>query len=239
MRGLLAIYRRELAGLFLSPLAWILFCLTLLFNGLIFLYALEREMGGEVNASLSVVLGGGRLFWIILAFLAPLLTMRMISEESQSGMLELLLTAPLSDAALVCGKALAAITLFALLWSSVAFYGVATSILGAAPDWGVVFTSWLGATLASAPVLRHRLGLQRALRHALASGIPRDPDQPRAVLPAGLDKRRCHAGHGSLWWRAWTCWRTTKGPFRAAHWTARTWSSSWRGRLRSCSSPRG
>ena len=40
MKGLLTIYRRELAGLFLAPLAWILFCLTLFYNAFFFLYFL-------------------------------------------------------------------------------------------------------------------------------------------------------------------------------------------------------
>ena len=33
-------------------------------------------------------------FWILVMFLAPLITMRMVSEEAKSGMLEFLLTAP-------------------------------------------------------------------------------------------------------------------------------------------------
>ena len=147
MRGLFVIYRRELAGLFLSPLAWALFFLMVVFNGLVFLHGLERETGGDVDASLGLVLGGGLPFWMISALLAPLLTMRMISEESRTGVLEFLLTAPVGDVAVVLGKALAATTFFAILWGTVLLYGVAVQALGAPPDWGILFTSWLGATL--------------------------------------------------------------------------------------------
>ncbi len=150
MRGLAAVYRRELAGLFLQPLAWILGGLVLAFDALVFLRALESESGGDVDDALALVLGGGFPFWILCALLAPLVTMRMISEESRGGQLEFLLTAPVTDAALVGGKALAATTFFALLWASVPLYGACVAALGAPPDWGVLATAWLGATLVCA-----------------------------------------------------------------------------------------
>ena len=150
MKGLTAIYRRELAGLFLSPLAWILLCLTLLYNAFFFLHYLRGEAHGEVNVSLTMLCGGGWPFWFLIMFLPPLLTMRMISEESKSGMLEFLLTAPVTDAAVVTGKAMAASTFLALVWLCVPIYGVLLQFLGAGPDWGIVFTAWLGAVLASA-----------------------------------------------------------------------------------------
>ena len=149
MRGLFAIYRRELAGMFLQPLAWVLLLLGLVYQAFFFLFYVENMLG-EVNVSLSWILGGSYSFWYLVLFLPPLLTMRMISEESRSGVLEFLLTAPVGDAAVILGKALSATTFFALLWGSAFLYGGICAALGAAPDWGVLFTSWLGATLVSA-----------------------------------------------------------------------------------------
>ena len=97
MRGGFEIFRRELSALFLGPLAWVLLCLGLLFNGLFTLLYL-REGGGLVNPALELALGRGLPFWFLMLTLPPLVTMRMISEESRSGMLEYLLTAPVSDA---------------------------------------------------------------------------------------------------------------------------------------------
>ena len=149
MKGLGAIYRRELAGLFLAPLAWILLFLVLLYQAYFFLIVLDRN-GGEVNGALAFVLGGGLPFWLLSAVLPPLLTMRMISEESRSGLLEFLLTAPVSDAAVVTGKALASATFLALVWASTFLFALLVAALGAPPDWGMLFVAWLGATLASA-----------------------------------------------------------------------------------------
>ena len=47
MKGFRAIYSRELSGLFLAPLAWILLCSTLLYEAFFFLLFLGRN-GGEV-----------------------------------------------------------------------------------------------------------------------------------------------------------------------------------------------
>jgi len=149
MRGAWTIYRRELAGLFLSPLAWVLALVSVLYNAFFFLGLLEGA-GGEVNTALVLVLGGGWTFWILNVFLPPLITMRMISEESRSGLLEFLLTAPVADAAIVVGKAAAATTFLALVWGFAPIAGVVVAALGAPPDWGVLATAYLGAVFASA-----------------------------------------------------------------------------------------
>lgn len=148
MSGLFAIFRRELAGLFFAPLAWVLLLLALFYQAFFFLLYVEG-LRGEVNVSLTWILGGSYSFWYLVLFLPPLVTMRMISEETRSGLLEFLLTAPVSEAAVVLGKALAGTAFFALLWGSAFLYGGLCAALGAPPDWGVLFTAWLGATLVS------------------------------------------------------------------------------------------
>ncbi|MBI5363107.1 MAG: ABC-2 transporter permease [Planctomycetes bacterium] len=148
MSGVLAIYRRELAGLFMGPLAWILLCIALVLNG--YLYSVYVKFGTDVDAALRMVLGNSIAFWVLVILFPPLLTMRMLSEESRSGLLEFLLTAPVTDAAVVTGKFLAAVTFMALLWSSVFVYAFVTAIGGPPADWGLVVGGWLGATLCSA-----------------------------------------------------------------------------------------
>ena len=149
MSGFWTIYRRELAGLFLSPLAWVLLCLALAFNGGFFVLYV-KGLDGDIGRSLSLTVGGGYPFWSMIVLLPPLLTMRMISEEARSGLLEFLLTAPVSDLAVVLGKLAAATTLMALLWSSVIVYGFSAQALGTAPDWPPVISAVCGATLVSA-----------------------------------------------------------------------------------------
>lgn len=147
MSGLVAIYRRELAGLFVGPLAWILLCIALVLNG--YLYSVYLKLGTDVDAAMRMTLGNSIAFWVLVILFPPLLTMRMISEESRSGLLEFVLTAPVTDAAVVTGKFLAAVTFMALLWASVFVYALATQSVGPSADWGIVVGGWCGATLCS------------------------------------------------------------------------------------------
>lgn len=147
MRGTLVILRRELGALFFAPLAWILLFVALLLNGYAFASALGG-LQGDVTASLEFAFGGpGIFFWALTIVLAPLLTMRLVTEESAAGTLEYLRTAPVSDAAVVLGKFLAGATFMALLWSSIFVYAGAIHLQGLVPDWGQVLAIYVGAVL--------------------------------------------------------------------------------------------
>lgn len=149
MSGTWAICRRELMGLFASPLAWILLVVALSFNGAWFWLYLTANQG-EVNASIDFLLGRAWPYWALMATLPPLITMRMISEESRTGLLEFLLTAPVTESAVVSGKALAATLLMGVVWSSALVYGLAAAGLGVQVDWGQLIGALGGALLVSA-----------------------------------------------------------------------------------------
>jgi ABC-2 type transport system permease protein len=143
--GLLAVWRREFAALFLGPLAWTLLFLALLLGGFLFVSTLAAS-GGDVDVATRYALV---VSFYVAVFAAPLVTMRMISEESRAGLLEYLLTAPVTDAAVVTGKFLAATSFFAVLSGSVFVYAAALTAQGIGPDLGTVASGWLGIVLAS------------------------------------------------------------------------------------------
>jgi len=145
VRGVVAIWRRELAALFLGPLAWTLLFLALCFDGWIFQAQLVGS-GGDVDFAARYAL---YIAFYVGVVAAPLVTMRMISEESRAGLLEYLLTAPITDAAVVTGKFLAAASFFAILASSVFAYAGVLAAQGKAPDFGVVACGYTGIVLAS------------------------------------------------------------------------------------------
>ncbi len=126
MSGLVAIYRREPRGLFVGPLAWILLCIALVLNG--YLYSVYLKLGTDVDAALRMTLGNSIAFWVLVILFPPLLTMRMISEEPCTGRSSSCLTAPVTDAAVVTGKFLAALTFMGLLWASVFVYRVRDAV---------------------------------------------------------------------------------------------------------------
>lgn len=149
MRGFWTVWRRELAALFLMPLAWIVLCIALPLNGALFVATLQDSQG-DLAATFKFMLGDSLVLWVFAVALPPLFTMRMISEEARSGVLEYVLTAPVTDAAVVCGKLGAAVTWMALFWSSFLVYGLACQLAGAAPEWPALLVQVFGATLVSA-----------------------------------------------------------------------------------------
>ena len=141
MRGIWAIFRRELAAYFNTPLAYIFIVIFLFVTG-IFTFNLGNffQRGqADLRAFFSFHP------WLYL-FLVPALSMRLWAEERKQGSIELLLTLPVSLAAAVLGKFLAAwaFTLIALsltfpMWLTVAYLG--------APDHGVILAGYVGSAL--------------------------------------------------------------------------------------------
>jgi len=141
MRGLLPVFKRELAGYFATPVAYVFIVIFLVLTG-IFTFQLGNffERG---QADLRPFFDFHP--WLYL-FLIPAISMRLWAEERKSGTIELLMTLPIARAAAVLGKFLAA-------W---AFAGVALvmtfpvwitcNYLGD-PDNGAIMTGYIGSFL--------------------------------------------------------------------------------------------
>src|SRR5690606_926859 len=93
----------------------------------------------------------------------PVLTMRLLAEETRSGTLEPLLTAPVSSSAVVVGKYLAALVFWMSLWVPTLLYVWITSRYGDV-DLGAVAASYFGVFALGAQAMA--IGL---LMSALAS----------------------------------------------------------------------
>lgn len=136
MRSVLTLWKKELRIYFVSPLAYVFLSAFLFLAGLFFY--LGVTLTGE--ASMRVLLGN---LAITQLFVLPMLTMRHFAEERRLGTLELLLTAPVSLGAIVLGKWLASLTLCLLMFVGTLVFPAVLAYYGD-PDWGVVFTSYLG-----------------------------------------------------------------------------------------------
>jgi ABC-2 type transport system permease protein len=148
VNGALATYRRELRAYFFSPLAYVVLFFFLAVNGIIFIYLV-----GELNNPAS---GGGAPFvyffkasWLTLLLIAPVLTMRLVSEELRSGSIEVLMTAPITEGQVIAGKFLAAFTFYAFLWVPTLVYALTISAFEKV-DWGPVFAGYVGVLLIGA-----------------------------------------------------------------------------------------
>ena len=140
-----AVARRELLSLFVSPIAYVILFIFLLVNGATFRFYL-RLFGGEME---PVLIGqfAGMPFWFLVLLVPPLLTMRTFAEERRTGTFELLVTSGVGDAALVCGKFLAAWVFFLVLWTAVLPLVLLVEVHGQL-DWGIVQSLYFGIFLA-------------------------------------------------------------------------------------------
>jgi len=141
VRELVAIFKREFAAYFATPLAYV-FIVIFLFAMGAFTFYIGHFFDND-TADLQVFFGFHP--WLYL-FLVPAISMRLWAEERRSGTMELLLTLPIPLAATVTGKFLAAwaFTGVALLltfpiWITVNYLGH--------PDNGVILASYIGSFL--------------------------------------------------------------------------------------------
>ncbi len=104
---MLAMFKKEFKGFFISPLGYVFMGVFLLISGLFFTVGNIFAMNGDYSSFL------GSLVFIFL-LVVPLLTMRIFSEEKRQKTDQLLLTVPCPVSHIVAGKFLAALALFAL-----------------------------------------------------------------------------------------------------------------------------
>ena len=139
MNETLAIFRRELAAYFATPLAFVFIVIFLLTMGAFTFY-----LGGffeSDQANLSIFFSYHP--WLYL-FLIPAISMRLWAEERRTGSIELLLSLPVPLPAAVLGKFLAAWVFSGLALALTFPMWLTVNYLGS-PDNGVILAGYIGS----------------------------------------------------------------------------------------------
>jgi len=156
-----AIFKKEMRLYFTSPVAWVVLTIFLLIAGYFFYSifafftqasiqsAMNPQMARDLNVTDSVMRPLFSNISVILLLLMPLVTMRLFAEERRAGTIELLLTYPVRDGAVLAGKYLAALGLYAIMIGLTLLYP-AIVVYFARLEWGPVFTGYLGLLLMGA-----------------------------------------------------------------------------------------
>ncbi|MCI0451109.1 MAG: ABC transporter permease [Candidatus Latescibacteria bacterium] len=158
MRKSLAIYRREIAYYFQSPVAYAVITIFLLLAGYFFynllgyfnLASMQAMQNPVQSRSLSLTASVmqpllGNLSSVLLLLL-PLVTMRLFAEERRSGAAELLFTYPVSDASVILGKFGAAVTVYLVMLAMTLPYPALLAHFGD-PEPGPIVSGYLGVFL--------------------------------------------------------------------------------------------
>jgi ABC-2 type transport system permease protein len=143
MRAVWATYTRELRAYFFAPLAYVVLFFFLIVTGVIFVNLVGNLVNPRVMAPDPALSYFFRSSWLMLILIAPVLTMRLISEELRSGSIEILMTAPITEGQVVAGKYLAALTFYASLWVPTLVYTLLIARQSDV-DWGPVAAGYLG-----------------------------------------------------------------------------------------------
>lgn len=139
MNGTRAIAGAEIGVLFRSPSTYVLWAVFLVASG----YGFVASPATHLETSMR-----GVLSWALFAlmFLAPALATRLLTREVEEGTIELTLTAPVSDLALVAGKFVAGLAVLGAWLASTAVLAGQLFLFGE-PELGPLLTAYLAIAL--------------------------------------------------------------------------------------------
>ena len=136
MNGVLAIYQKELATYFRSPIAYFVVAVFLLGTGYFFTYNIFLTGVGTMHETFQNM-------GILLVTLIPVMTMRLFSGEYSGRTMELLMTLPLRPWQTVVGKFLGAATMLLLMTAATAINLIPLYLYGN-PETSTILSGYLG-----------------------------------------------------------------------------------------------
>ena len=140
-----ALLAKEELALFSSPVAYTVIAVFLLLLGYTFTtFLFINKVGTLVHVFFQTA--------VLLLLLVPVLTMRFLAEERKQGTLEVLLTSPVTEIAIVLAKFVAGLTLVVLMLVLSGSYAVVLGLYGS-PDWGPIYSGYFGLFLLGAALV--------------------------------------------------------------------------------------
>ena len=139
MRKIPVLLAREFGAYFHSSIAYVVLTVFLVSSGFFFCFYLVQHQ----QATLGHCLGS---MAVILLFLSPIITMRLFSEEVNTGTMETLMTDPVTDAEVVAAKFFSALGFYIVLLLPTLSYVFVLRDVGN-PDMGPVISGYIGLVL--------------------------------------------------------------------------------------------
>ena len=139
MRNIWTIAVKELRSYFVSPIGYVTLAFWLFGVGLFFALGVLQSQQAAMQDWFSTI-------EVLLLFIGPALTMRLLAEEQGTGTWELLMTSPVREWEVVLGKFLGATIFWLVMIVATFFYPLILRLLGN-PDMGPIFSGYLGLFL--------------------------------------------------------------------------------------------
>jgi ABC-2 type transport system permease protein len=154
---------KEVRTLFSSPIAYAVIAVFIVLSGYTFTITLF------VSKQATLV----HIFFqaaVQLILLVPLITMRQFAEERRNGTLELLLTSPVREIDIVLAKFIASMVVVLAMTSLTLIYATVLAVYGQ-PEWGPIYSGYLGLVLFGAALLSIGLMLSALTANQIVAAV--------------------------------------------------------------------
>lgn len=168
MKKIWIVAKKEYKSYFNSPVAYVTAAVILLVVGLIFSSSVERAVAQPGNIPGTDVIASGLVFMLV--FTTPAITMRLISDETRMGTIELLLTAPAKDWEIVIGKWLGAyLFLLSVIGTTLIYPIILNNVATPGIDQGLMSAGYLSMALMAAAYCAIGLLISAMFNNVVAS----------------------------------------------------------------------
>jgi ABC-2 type transport system permease protein len=181
MKGILAIYRRELGGYFVSPIAYTVIGFFLFATGVVFsllLFSVMRDASAPqarqmpIDEPMIIIRNFvGFIGTYIMPLLMPMITMGVYAEERKRGTMEMLMTSPLTEFQIVIGKFSASLTFFAVMLAPTLFYYLLIGSYIDSLPWRIIGAGYLGLFLLGAVLIALGAFISSLTENQIVAGV--------------------------------------------------------------------
>ncbi len=210
---LVVLTRRELAGFFYSPIAYLVLFGVAIILGIhfgIFAFGMLQSRGAPEPIVRPYV--WNFLPVVAIMVLVPILTMRLLSDETRTGSLEVLLTAPVNEVSVILAKFFASLIFFLIAWSPFFLFMVGFRVFGGEEfDYRPLLSFLLALTVSGAALLAMGLFFSSLTSNQIVAAVLTFAGLIAQMLflslpdifgPGGFSEMLSNYSFLELWWNA-------------------------------------
>jgi ABC-2 type transport system permease protein len=167
MRTTWALFRRELAVYFVSPMAYIILTCLMVMFGFFFWFSAQKALASSSPFLFAEALSPIAYFMV---FIAPIVTMRLVAEEKNRGTFETLMTAPVTELQVVLAKYAATLAFLLFLLLPTVAHAILVSKYGTL-DVSESISGYIGVFLATASLFAIGLFVSSVCTNQVTAGV--------------------------------------------------------------------
>lgn len=163
MNKIISLAHKEINSYFKTPIAYVVLVLSFCVFNFFFFLIIDQNREATLRDVFKVM-------EFMLLFFIPILTMRLFSEEKQTGTIEFLLTSPIRERTVVIGKFIGSVVFLLILLSAAVFYYLILTAFSN-PDFTSFLSGMIGLWLEGLLFCSIGLYISSLTRHQIIAAI--------------------------------------------------------------------